>query len=857
MKKWSQYLEENQQVLNEFNKKDEEAVMADEENFTVAFEIELESEGYDEDDMYEAEQEARREAAENYFGYDAEEYFRSDVYDNLTPDEVGMEEPDDGAEMVEWYYNNTSTNPSQLEIIYIALAYQGEPEAEDVFDEAIDKVLNEPMPFLKMVYGDSTRIAELQDLLGWSDDQMTMGFEVEGGKQYPEPIEKIGASRDAMLKIIDYYLINLRSLSGRGGPGNIFPTSKKPVDMEKFVNTFSSQNQQWFAEQAHEALDSDIDDLKSRRYGYDVIQTIVDEINSSNIKYWSQKIMARYRNEVEEKADEAVQSRYEEFTYDPIQWLEDMGYEEYQWFDEDNFRDNYTGGGSSYGCDVYELERAMEDNFPNFMSKYQNTLKFEEDGSLSCGIEFSQDNPPYLIGLNAAIEYLEDFFDEYDNQSVLRMTQSTGLHTNIGYSQDGELSESYNLFKALMFLNHTYATKGVGFPSRERSGWTGDLKKPALHHIEKFAEQLPEDSSHEDVLTKKSLMKKYLSREFDELSGILSNQVSKTARSMGSKSIGFNVNYTANLNYIEFRYPGKEDATLESMTKALKYYAFIVKAAADPTFKQKEYIKDLVGFLNNLKGEPESVANIGFTKEIKKGDLIISHNSYQNNFKKILIYNMIQATELKPDPNPEVEASWNEQDRERIHARRAKSAITILVNSLSDGFIETLINNTLPAYYAGLVRRKTGPSVRLSGMSFDDEMPMGVDFYNKNLSVKAFQFDLDDRNYTLGKNRGDDDVKAINKMVELLKSSNSSVEFIQKLIKESGLTGDEDPVKRMDLVLRKNDGEVSDTTVQKVEDEALTDELVDLVYSTTNMNTNMSEDKELNEIRNHFKKWKF
>ena len=61
----------------------------------------------------------------------------------------------------------------------------------------------------------------------------------------------------------------------------------------------------------------------------------------------------------------------------------------------------------------------------------------------------------------------------------------------------------------------------------------------------------------------------------------------------------------------------------------------------------------------------------------------------------------------------------------------------------------------------------------------------------------------------------------------------------------------------MDLVLRKNDGEVSDTTVQKVEDEALTDELVDLVYSTTNMNTNMSEDKELNEIRNHFKKWKF
>ena len=232
MKKWSQYLEDNQEVLNEFNRRDEEAIMADQENFSVAFEIELESDGYDEDDMYEAEQEARREAAENYFGYDAEDHFREDVIQNMTPEQVGMEEPDDGAEMIDWYYENTSINPSQLEIIMVALAYQNDSAAEDTFDEAIEKVLNEPMPFLKMVYSDSTRIGELQDLLGWTDKQMTMGFEVEGGKEFPEPIEKIGASRDAMLKIIDYFLINLRSLAGRGGPGNIFPKSKKPIEIE-------------------------------------------------------------------------------------------------------------------------------------------------------------------------------------------------------------------------------------------------------------------------------------------------------------------------------------------------------------------------------------------------------------------------------------------------------------------------------------------------------------------------------------------------------------------------------------------------------------------------------------------------
>ena len=849
MKKWSQYLEENQEVLNEFNRKDEEAVMADQENFSVAFEIELESEGYDEDDMYEAEQEARREAAENYFGYDAEEHFRSDVYDNLTPEQFGMEEPDDGAEMIEWYYDNTSTNPSQLEIIHVALAYQGESEAEDVFDEAIDKVLNEPMPFLKMVYGDSTRIAELQELLGWSDDQMTMGFEVEGGKSFPEPLEKIGASRAAMLKIIDYYLVNLRSLSGRGGPGNIFPASKKPVDMEKFVNTFSSQNQQWFAEQAHEALDSDIDDIKGR-YGYEHIQTIVDEISSSNIKYWSQKIMARYRNEVEEKADEAVQSRYEEFTDDPIRYLEDMGYEEYNWFDVDEWRDSYSGGGSGYGCDVYDLSRAMEDNFPIFMGKYHNTLKFEEDGSLTCGIEFSQDNPPYMIGLDAAIEYLTDFFDEYDNQSALRMTSSTGLHTNIGYiNPEGEMTEDYNLFKALMFLNHTYATKGVGFPSRERSGWTGDLKKPALHNILKFAEALPEDSDHEDVLTKKSLMKKYLSRNFEELSGILTNQVYQQARRMGPKSIGFNVNYTQSRNYIEFRYPGKEDVNLESMTKALKYYAFVVKAAADPTFKQREYIKDLVGFINGLKGETPSAATLEFTKEIKKGDLILSHGSYQNNLKKILIYNVLQATEL--DGTTPGESEMIEEDITRLHARRARSLVELALNAngFDSMFLSSISNNSLPCYYLGI---RTGPAVLLDSLRFDDEQPLGVDFFKKKESASSFSLDLDDRNYTIGKKRDPNDVAAINNIVKLLKSSKSSVDFTTKFL-DHAFTGSsaKESVEAMSLKLRKKDDDV-DGAGKAAENEALTSDLVDMVT-----NDLLPEDKELNEIKNHFKKWKF
>ena len=822
MKKWSQYLKENQkEVLNEFNKKDEESVMADQEKFTVAFEIEMEAEGFDEDDMYEAEQEARREAAENYFGYDADEHFRTDTYDNLTPEQIGMEEPDDGAEMLDWYYENTSTNPTQLEIIQLALAYQDDTDAEEIFDTAIDKILNDPMPFLKMIYGNSTRISELQDLLGWTDKQMTMGFELEGGKAFPEPLERIGASRGAMLKIIDYFLIKLKSLSGRARPGDIFPKSTEPVDIEKFVNTFSSQNMEWFAEKGQEALDSEVDDIKGR-WGYQEIQTIVDHITSNNIKYWSQKIMSNYRSALESRADEALQEKYEEFQDNPIQYLEDMGYEEYQWFDEYEWRDNYQSNGGGYGCDVDSLTSALEDNFPNFMNKYQNSLDFKEDGSLTCGIEFAQDNPPYMVGLDVAIEYLTDFFNEYDHQSHFKMTSKTGLHTNIGYLADTEsgLTENYNLFKALMFLNHTYATKGVGFPSRERSHWTGDLKKPALNNIQQFVDALPEESSHEDILTKKSLMKKYLSRHFDELSGILTNQVAQQAQRMGPKSIGFNVNYTSRRNYIEFRYPGKEDVNIDSMTKALKYYAFIVKAAADPTFKRKEYIKDLIGFLNNLKGEnPSKVSKLKFIKKLKKGDMLMSHNSWNNNLGMILKYNLIQATELDGSDNPELQATWDAQDRKRVLGRRAQSVVAAVMDHLPSG---RRISQSLPTFYLGLkrgmVRKNTTRRnilVTLQNLRFDSDSPLGAEFYQNKEHAKTFQNNLDDLNYSLGSSYTDDAVKAIKAIYNLLKNSKNSIEFSKKLLE---MASSEDALETFSLKWRTSPAEIQSEDTNNIED---------------------------------------
>ena len=229
--------------------------------------------------------------------------------------------------------------------------------------------------------------------------------------------------------------------------------------------------------------------------------------------------------------------------------------------------------------------------------------------------------------------------------------------------------------------------------------------------------------------------------------------------------------------------------------------------------------------------------------------MILSHGSYQNNLKKILIYNVIQATEL--DGTTPGESEMTEEDKERLHARRARSLVDLALNAngFDSMFLSSISNNSLPCYYLGI---RTGPAVLLDCLRFDDEQPLGVDFFKKKESAKSFGHDLDDRNYTLGKKRDPNDAAAVNNIVKMLKSSKSSVDFTTKFLDHAFLAATaKESVEDMSLKLRKQDGDVSGAG-QAAEDEVITGELVDMVT-----NDLLSEDKEMNDIKNHFKKWKF
>ena len=277
---------------------------------------------------------------------------------------------------------------------------------------------------------------------------------------------------------------------------------------------------------------------------------------------------------------------------------------------------------SEFDCNFMDMWAGLRVMLPNFMKKYEANLDFKEDGSLECGIEFTMEKPKYMTGLKNAIEFLRIFFEDFKKQHVFFFTEDTGLHTNIGYlDEGGELEGNYNLFKALTFLNHSHATTGMGFPSREGVHWAQDLKEPAIEDMKKFLKGLPKSLRNPESksMSKDKLMKMYLERNFDDISKILSDQIKKTAAKTWSKKQGFNVGHVDGKKYIEFRYPGDSAPNLKNMTKALLYYSFIVKAATDPEFKKRDYIKDLIGFFNEAMEEKGSAVKFPFLKKFDKG----------------------------------------------------------------------------------------------------------------------------------------------------------------------------------------------------------------------------------------------
>ena len=737
MKKWSQFLAESQEkVLQEFNKKDLEAVMKDGDRFTVSFEIELEApEAQEDDDYYDnsddylvARHEAQTEAARDYFG-DLDEYFRNEIRgDGGYLEDFWDETPTDGEEILEWFAEDRGYSPNKDNIVRVAIA---DAITQSGFREPLIEVIRgggKAKDFVKQLINNN--LPEVMQVLGWDEKQLTFDFETEGGKaQLPDNVvDTIVKSRKAMVALLSHFVINAAELQTNG----VFPKSKNPYPIHTFVEKILGQSFQDYSDAAEEYMGEKWDDYAdSGAIDYETIDSNFAGLPFMKSSTWVGFIFKTLLDAAETAIEEKVEEKVEEFNEDPVQFMEDMGYEEYQYFNEDAWREEWEENNrgtrdGEYTCDVDSLEEAMEEYFPNFMAKYAPNLKFEKDVSLTCGIEFSSDNPPYITGLDAALEYLNDFFDEYEKQDFFTFDDTTGLHTNIGMlTEEGAEVDRYNFFKALMFLNHTFATTGVGFPSREYSRWTGDLKKPALENIANYIKDY--SGQGRSAESKKDFIKDYLKDNFEELEDLLNANISRTADSIGPKGLGFNIVYTPSRNYIEFRYPGKEDPTPETMKKALEYYAFIIKAATDPTFKRKEYIKDLVGFINSIEGEKPPSSKISFVKNFKKGQPVLINKGSDTAARSILtkIYAMGMAA-----ADGETANIWR-------YSRFANVGVFNYLDKIDDS-LANMLNRGYIAFYDGLSENKK--KVKIKAIRYrSDSLTKPFKVMDYELPITQFQ----------------------------------------------------------------------------------------------------------------------
>ena len=555
-------------LIREFNQADKEGLLTDEADFSVSYEIELESrvplEGdeFREDEELGLDIEAMRRLIEAEF--DFEDQIGEEALDDFVDSYMGIKDVDDM--LTEYFEHRHKKEPygsdKEAMLFGLAMDYEESVKAKyKLFINSISSVGNTTKrqsrakmqmaektgKFLKKVFGYEHDPAQ-QDM--FPDADMRGQHMLDWiRKNIFDPDDPGAEHAEAQ--------VGIATLFQEVFPG-FYSLSELEDVVESFYEDFANSRGRWTSVYQAEAVGDRANDI----FRYD--------------------LSARLEVLVEQKAEELASERRDEALRDPEDYLGGI-YSVEQLYDIFPIQP-----------DPEEVEQdymdLLREHLPNFMEKYEDVLKFEDDASLQNGIEFSMDDPPYLTGLNAAIEFLKIFFDDFNNQTNWVMSDRTGLHTNVGYLPVDQ-HEDRNLFKGMLFLNDDMAKRG--FEKRKNSRWAMDIKRDALDMVSKGFGDAKVGIG--EIIKDENRMR--------ELRQRLSNSVESSVMGKYTKSLGMNITHLASYNYVEFRYPGQDEPTYANMVNATLYYAHLMKTISDEDYKKKEYITKLVGFFNNLRAK--------------------------------------------------------------------------------------------------------------------------------------------------------------------------------------------------------------------------------------------------------------
>lgn len=238
--------------------------------------------------------------------------------------------------------------------------------------------------------------------------------------------------------------------------------------------------------------------------------------------------------------------------------------------DEERMKHSYEEDFLKY------LSIKVKEYFPKLWKKYKDNLECVMDMTLDKGIEIKQKT--YIDGINNSIEFLNDFFNEFNNQTYWKFTDKTGLHINIGYDKRGV---KWNVVKGMVLLK--------------------DLKMGSIPFVYKDMIWRMNTSFTDSIFSQLELDKSKINLSDIETSEkYITRMINITMKRFGPKHFGFNISKIKKDKYVEFRYIGGIIDEKLIVNKML-YFCYIVYLMTTPEYKRKEYLKALYKFVDNLK----------------------------------------------------------------------------------------------------------------------------------------------------------------------------------------------------------------------------------------------------------------
>lgn len=226
------------------------------------------------------------------------------------------------------------------------------------------------------------------------------------------------------------------------------------------------------------------------------------------------------------------------------------------------------------------LKEKIKLHLPNFYKKWEKLLKFELDTTLDRGIEFSC--LTYINGIEKSIEFINDFYSEFDNQNYWYMSLNTGIHVNIGINY----ITNWNIFKGMILISDM--------------GEFSYIFKDMLWRLESIHNRsfLPE--LKKQILSNSTRISRYsLHRNLLEIENMFNAKIVKKMLKIGQKKFGFNITHIEKSNYVEFRYVGGK-ISREILIDKLYYFSHIVLLMVDKNYKRKNYLKRIYKLIYNL-----------------------------------------------------------------------------------------------------------------------------------------------------------------------------------------------------------------------------------------------------------------